>query len=70
MDSLVKRLGWSSNTYVSINSATNVSKTIRLSIMQGSKTSSKRNACHERGNELAVGVSVDLWPLDQQHHIF
>jgi hypothetical protein len=38
--------------------------------MQGSKTSSERNACHERRNELAVGVSVDLWRLDQQHHIF
>jgi hypothetical protein len=39
--------------------------------MQGSKTSSERNACHERGDELVVGASVDLWPLDQQqHHIF
>jgi hypothetical protein len=38
--------------------------------MQGSKTSSEINVCHERGDELAVGVSVDLWPLDQQHHIF
>jgi hypothetical protein len=39
--------------------------------MQGSKTSSERNACHERGDKLAVGVSIDLWPLDQQqHHIF
>jgi len=38
--------------------------------MQGSKTSSERNACHEKGDKLAVDVSVDLWPLDQQHHIF
>jgi hypothetical protein len=70
VDSLVKKLGWSSNSYVSINSATNVSKTMSLSIMQGSKTSSEKNACHERGNELAVGVLVDLWQLDQQHNIF
>jgi hypothetical protein len=53
----VKRLGWSSNNYVSINSATNVLKTVRLSIMQGSKTSLERNACHERGDELAVVCS-------------
>jgi hypothetical protein len=38
--------------------------------MQGSKTSSERNACHERGDELVVGASVDLWPLDQQQHEF
>ncbi len=53
----MKRLGWSSNNYVSINSATNVLKTVRLSIMQGSKTSLERNACHERGDELAVVCS-------------
>jgi len=38
--------------------------------MQGSKTSSERNVCHERGDELVVGVSIDLWPLDQPQHEF